>query len=40
MLELSNIEKSYEIAREKYAGYGVDTDSVLKKLKDIPFAVQ
>jgi L-rhamnose isomerase len=35
----NNIERSYGIAKEKYASYGVDTDSVLEKMKNIPFAV-
>ncbi len=34
-----SIDKSYEIAKEKYASYGVDTDKVINKLKNIPFAV-
>ena len=31
--------KSYEMAREKYAGHEVDTDKVIDKLKKISFAV-
>ena len=34
-----SINKSYEIAKEKYASYGVDTDKVINKLKKVPFAV-
>ncbi len=34
-----SINKSYGIAKEKYASYGVDTDKVINKLKNIPFAV-
>lgn len=33
------IEKNYQIAKEMYAEYGVDTDKVLAQLKDIPVSV-
>ena len=32
-----SIEKSYEIAKEKYADYGVDTDNVIEKIERYPF---
>ena len=31
-----NIDRNYEIARELYAQYGIDTDAVLEKMKEIP----
>ncbi|HBR33627.1 MAG TPA: L-rhamnose isomerase [Firmicutes bacterium] len=32
MIKVQNVEKSYELAREVYAEYGVDTDAVLKEM--------
>ena len=32
MIKVQNVEKSYELAREAYAEYGVDTDAVLKEM--------
>jgi L-rhamnose isomerase len=29
------IEKAYQIAKEQYAGYGIDTDAVLRKMHDV-----
>ena len=29
------IEKSYQLAKEQYAGFGVDTDKVLKQLDNV-----
>lgn len=34
-----SIEKNYQIAREMYGDYGVDTDAVLEKLAEIPLSV-
>ena len=34
-----SFSKSYEIAKEKYASYGVNTDKVIDRLKKVPFAV-
>lgn len=34
-----NINKSYEIAKEMYAAYGVDTDKALEKMRDIPISI-
>jgi L-rhamnose isomerase len=34
------MEKAYLIAKERYAGYGIDTDAVLKKLAGIPLSLQ
>ena len=34
------IEKSYEIAKERYFQIGVDTESVLKRLTEITFSIQ
>jgi len=36
---MKNIEKQYEYAKEYYAGIGVDTDLVLKKLENIPVSI-
>ena len=33
------IEKAYEIAREEYAGIGVDTDRALDRLDDAPISL-
>ena len=30
-----NIEKAYQLAKEQYAEYGIDTDDVLKKMNDV-----
>ncbi|MDE5647034.1 MAG: L-rhamnose isomerase [Muribaculaceae bacterium] len=32
---MGNIEKSYELARERYASLGIDTEAAIKKLADI-----
>jgi L-rhamnose isomerase len=32
MIKVQNVEKSYELAREAYAEYGVDTDAVIKEM--------
>lgn len=32
---MGNIEKAYELARERYASIGIDTEAALKKLADI-----
>ena len=34
-----NIDRNYETAKEIYAAYGVDTDRVLEKMKEIPLSV-
>ena len=34
-----NTQKNYEIAREIYAGIGVDTDAALEKLRNIPISI-
>ncbi len=34
-----NVEKSYEIAKERYAEVGVDTEAVLEKLATLPISV-
>lgn len=34
-----DINKNYEIAKEIYAGYGIDTDQVLEQMKDIPVSI-
>lgn len=37
---MSQIEKSYSIAKEMYTGLGVDTDAALRKLKDTKISIQ
>ncbi len=37
--KMSTAEQAYSIAKERYAALGVDTDAVLKKLKNIPVSV-
>lgn len=34
-----DIEKNYQVAKEIYAEYGVDTDAALKRLKNIPVSL-
>ena len=34
------IKRAYELARKQYKKYGIDTDDVLNKLKDIPISIQ
>ena len=36
---MSNTERNYQIAREMYAGIGVDTDAVLRKLSSVPISL-
>ncbi len=36
---MSNISKNYEIAKEIYAGYGIDTDAAIAKLKSVPVSL-
>ena len=36
---MSNVSKAYEIAKEVYAGIGVDTDQALEKLKSIKISL-
>ena len=36
---MSNVSKAYEIAKEVYAGIGVDTDKALEKLKSIKISL-
>lgn len=33
------IKEVYELAKKQYAKYGIDTDTVLDKIKDIPFSI-
>ena len=37
---MSNIEKSYELARERYASVGVDTDAAVRQLAEISVSIQ
>jgi len=34
-----DINKNYEIAKEMYAAYGIDTDQVLEQMKEIPVSI-
>ena len=36
----AKIKEAYELARKQYTKYGIDTDDVLNKLKDIPISIQ
>ena len=36
---MSNVNKNYEIAKEIYAGYGIDTDAVIAKIKNVPVSL-
>ncbi len=38
-MKKESIEKSYALARERYADYGVDTDAALAALKNIPISL-
>ena len=33
------IERAYELAREAYAAYGVDTEAAIQKLKAVPLSL-
>ena len=33
------VQTVYELAKERYAGIGVDTESVLRKLDEIPISI-
>ncbi len=35
----TTVEKSYQIAKEVYAGYGVDTDAAIEQFRSIPISV-
>ncbi len=35
MTNRTNIEEAYKLAKDQYANYGVDTDAVLERMKDI-----
>ena len=35
----AEIKEAYELARKQYTKYGMDTDYVLSKLKDIPISI-
>jgi pimeloyl-ACP methyl ester carboxylesterase len=35
----NQVEKAYELARERYATLGVDTDTVMQKLAEIPISL-
>lgn len=37
---MKTIEERYQIAKEIYAKYGVDTDKAIERLKDIPLSIQ
>ncbi|HQC43512.1 MAG TPA: L-rhamnose isomerase, partial [Verrucomicrobiota bacterium] len=36
---MSRINTSYELAKEQYAAFGVDTDAVLKRMATIPISL-
>ncbi len=36
---MSNVNKNYEIAKEIYASYGIDTDAVIEKIKNVPVSL-
>ncbi len=36
---MSNIEKSYELARDMFAAYGVDTDAAIEKALNVPISI-
>lgn len=38
-MKTTEIKKAYEAARERYAEYGVDTDSAIRKLRGIPISL-
>jgi len=39
MSNTKNIEQSYQLAKERYAQVGVDTDKALKQLTQIPISI-
>lgn len=36
---MNYVKESYELAKKRYAEYGIDTDAVLEKLKNIPISM-
>jgi L-rhamnose isomerase len=36
---MSRINTSYELAKEQYAAFGVNTDAVLKKMATVPISL-
>ncbi|PVY35194.1 L-rhamnose isomerase RhaA [Victivallis vadensis] len=40
MIQESLVCKAYELAKERYQAFGIDTDSVVEKLFQIPISVQ
>jgi L-rhamnose isomerase len=34
-MKQENIEKAYQLAKEQYAGYGIDTDAVIEKMNEV-----
>ena len=36
---MSNITKAYELARERYAALGIDTDKVIEKVLSTPLSM-
>ncbi len=37
---MENINEMYELAKKAYAEFGIDTDAVIEKLKNIPISIQ
>ena len=36
---MSTIEKSYELAKEQYAAFGIDTDAAIEQALEIPISL-
>ena len=36
---MNYVKESYELAKKRYAEFGIDTDAVLEKLKNIPISM-
>ena len=36
---MKNVKESYELAKQRYAEFGVDTDAAVARLKSIPISM-
>ena len=40
MVKPEEVDKAYEVAKQRYAEIGVDTDAAMKELEKVPLSVQ
>lgn len=36
---MKNVKEAYELAKQRYADYGIDTDAVIERLKNVPISM-